>query len=140
MTRRSRTVARVDRIAGIAYPQKEMKRISSRRDTSTAAGREGFTLVELLVVIAIVGILITLLLPAVQAARESARRTQCTNNVKQIGLAAQNFYAARGFFPSGWDARSYAAQPATPWSFYRWGAWRTWLRSWNRQALSTCSN
>src|SRR5437879_7154229 len=61
----------------------------------------GFTIVELLVVIAVIGVLVALLLPAVQAARESSRRLSCGNNLKQIGVALQNFHGVYGRFPMG---------------------------------------
>src|SRR5207247_5386345 len=95
---------------------------SSREDsTMSRAFRRAFTLVELLVVIAIIGTLVALLLPAVQGAREAARRMSCSNNLHNLVIALHNYHDSLGSFPSGW-----LYQTTEPDFTESWG-WSTFL-------------
>jgi prepilin-type N-terminal cleavage/methylation domain-containing protein len=90
--------------------------------TVRARVRRGFTLIELLVVIAIIAVLIALLLPAVQQAREAARRTQCKNNLKQIGLAMHNYHDQYNLLPPGYIAKIPGVQASNERGLWSWGA------------------
>jgi len=87
-----------------------------------SASKRGFTLIELLVVIAIIAVLIGLLLPAVQAAREAARRAQCVNNLKQIGLSLHNYQSATNSFPLG-ATLAYGTTPGSSNDLTSWNDW-----------------
>ncbi len=102
------------------------------REFDSPRSRRAFTLIELLVVLLLVGLLIALLLPAVQAYREAARRTQCMNNLRQIGLAIENYSSVFGVYPPGWIESGPGLDTPT----WGWGAGcsASWSRARSSQA------
>src|SRR5688500_16941691 len=112
------------------WPERRIDKMRNRRrfQADSRGGRlraprfAGFTLVELLVVIAIIGILLALLIPAVQAARESSRKTQCANNLRQIGIGLQNYESTHKRWPAG---KKWSGPPSDPNSFAQ--AWCNFL-------------
>ncbi len=93
-----------------------MRSPQPRRDATPQRGRRGFTLIELLVVIGVIGLLMAVMLPAIQAAREAARKTVCQSNLRQIGLALDLHHSARKTLPSGWLGNDAMEHPGWGWA------------------------